>query len=131
MARQGKKVSTGQLHTLEIEVTSAAVPLRVLLAYSDFPGETLVNNLNLVVRGPDGTPRVGNTREGAGLDKQRRGRRSRHTHSRGETFPVHPHAAATSRGTLDLSRVSSSIMRAAPAPTGRTQRRFQTYKPWV
>lgn len=37
---------------------------------------------------------------------------------RGETFPVHPHGAATSRGTLDLSRVSSSIMRAAPAPVG-------------
>ncbi|WP_328663147.1 S8 family serine peptidase [Nocardia salmonicida] len=67
LVRQGKKVSTGQLHTLEIEVTSAAVPLRVVLAYSDFPGETLVNNLNLVVRGPDGAPRAGNSGQGAGF----------------------------------------------------------------
>ncbi|MFD4444810.1 S8 family serine peptidase [Nocardia sp. NPDC058519] len=67
LVSQGKKVSTGQLRTLEIDVTSAAVPLRIVLAYSDFPGETLVNNLNLVVRGPDGAPRVGNAGEGAGL----------------------------------------------------------------
>lgn len=67
LVRQGKKVSTGQLHTLKIEVTSATVSLRLVLAYSDFPGETLVNNLNLVVRGPDGAPRAGNSGQSAGL----------------------------------------------------------------
>jgi hypothetical protein len=30
------------------------------MAYSDFPGPALVNNLNLVVTGPDGTRFVGN-----------------------------------------------------------------------
>jgi hypothetical protein len=42
----------------------------VVLAYSDYPGASLVNNLNLVVTAPDGTVYVGNQREGgsAALD---------------------------------------------------------------
>lgn len=39
---------------------SARAPLRVVLAYSDFPGSALVNNLNLIVRGPNGARYVGN-----------------------------------------------------------------------
>jgi serine protease AprX len=40
--------------------------LRVVLAYSDFPGAALVNNLNLMVTGPDGSWYVGNqTKAGA------------------------------------------------------------------
>ncbi|MEH2491841.1 hypothetical protein [Bradyrhizobium sp. AZCC 2230] len=36
------------------------------MAYSDFPGAALVNNLNLVVRAPDGTVFVGNSGQPAG-----------------------------------------------------------------
>jgi subtilisin family serine protease len=39
---------------------SAKAPLRIVLAYSDFPGAALVNNLNLIVQAPDGTRFVGN-----------------------------------------------------------------------
>jgi serine protease AprX len=39
---------------------SAKAPLRIVLAYSDFPGPSLVNNLNLIVSSPDGTRYVGN-----------------------------------------------------------------------
>jgi hypothetical protein len=34
--------------------------LRIVLAYSDYPGAALVNNLNLIVQAPDGTRYVGN-----------------------------------------------------------------------
>lgn len=36
------------------------VPLRVVMVYSDYPGERLVNNLNLILVGPDGRCHVGN-----------------------------------------------------------------------
>jgi serine protease AprX len=39
---------------------SGSAPLRVVLAYSDFPGPALVNNLNLLVTAPNGTRFVGN-----------------------------------------------------------------------
>jgi hypothetical protein len=39
---------------------SARAPLRIVLAYSDFPGPALVNNLNLIVTAPDGARFVGN-----------------------------------------------------------------------
>jgi serine protease AprX len=39
---------------------SGSAPLRVVLAYSDFPGPALVNNLNLMVTAPDGKRFVGN-----------------------------------------------------------------------
>ena len=39
---------------------SASARLRVVLAYSDFPGPALVNNLNLIVTAPDGRRYVGN-----------------------------------------------------------------------
>jgi len=43
-----------------ITVKSGGSALRIVMAYSDFPGPTLINNLNLVVRAPDGTVFVGN-----------------------------------------------------------------------
>jgi hypothetical protein len=39
---------------------SGTAPLRIVLAYSDYPGAALVNNLNLIVQAPDGTRYVGN-----------------------------------------------------------------------
>jgi hypothetical protein len=51
---------TGGTDELEIRVRSSTVPLRVVLAYSDWPGTTLVNNLNLLVVDPQGRSRAGN-----------------------------------------------------------------------
>jgi subtilisin family serine protease len=59
-ARTGLR--TGQLESLELTVKSDGSPLRVVLAYSDRPGPSLVNNLNLVVTAPDGHTFVGNQR---------------------------------------------------------------------
>ena len=39
---------------------SAKARLRIVLAYSDYPGAALVNNLNLIVTAPSGTRYVGN-----------------------------------------------------------------------
>ncbi len=55
---------TGQSRTLSVEVVSNAAPLRVVLVYSDFPGPTLVNNLNIIVRAPSGAFRAGNQAPG-------------------------------------------------------------------
>ena len=52
-------LSTGEAWNRTIKVSGSA-PLRVVLAYSDFPGPALVNNLNLMVTAPDGTRFVGN-----------------------------------------------------------------------
>ena len=46
-------------------IANSGVPLRVVLAYSDYPGASLVNNLNLMVTAPDGTVQVGNQADGA------------------------------------------------------------------
>jgi serine protease AprX len=62
--RQNRSVVTGQSRRTTITVREATQPLRVVLAYSDYPGERLVNNLNLIVTGPDGTTHAGNQAEG-------------------------------------------------------------------
>jgi serine protease AprX len=53
-------LQTGQMDQRTITVKSGGSALRIVMAYSDFPGPTLINNLNLVVRAPDGTVFVGN-----------------------------------------------------------------------
>ncbi|HEX4980357.1 MAG TPA: S8 family serine peptidase, partial [Ilumatobacteraceae bacterium] len=65
--RQNSSVTTGQSRRKTVTVKTAGAPLRIVLAYSDYPGANLVNNLNLVVTAPDGTTRVGNQREGGPL----------------------------------------------------------------
>ncbi|HEX7126983.1 MAG TPA: S8 family serine peptidase, partial [Thermodesulfobacteriota bacterium] len=57
-------LGTGESRGMTVEVRAGGAPLRVVLAYSDFPGATLVNNLNLVVRAPSGAFRVGNQAAG-------------------------------------------------------------------
>ena len=57
---------TGQLWQADLSVTTRSRDLRIVLAYSDFPGEGLVNNLNLIVTSPDGRRTVGNQRVGSG-----------------------------------------------------------------
>ena len=56
-------MGTGTRKRLTIKVTKSSVPLRVVLAYSDYPGPALVNNLNLVVTAPNGTTLPGNAPE--------------------------------------------------------------------
>lgn len=52
-------LKTGEAWSRTVRVTGA-VPLRVVLAYSDYPGQALVNNLNLMLHSPDGTVYLGN-----------------------------------------------------------------------
>ena len=51
---------TGQLRKFTLQVKSNQAPLRIVLAYSDYPGSDLVNNLNLIVTDPNGKRYVGN-----------------------------------------------------------------------
>ena len=53
---------TGQVRKLSLKVKSNQVPLRIVLAHSDYPGPRLVNNLNLIVTDPNGKRHVGNQR---------------------------------------------------------------------
>jgi serine protease AprX len=62
---EGPKLATGDVSEQAIQVTTAGKELSITLVYSDYPGETLINNLNLVVRGPDGSIRVGNAPAGS------------------------------------------------------------------
>lgn len=57
---EGAGLSTGQQMNGILTVGPASGPLRVVLAYSDFPGPSLVNNLNLILTGPDGVNHLGN-----------------------------------------------------------------------
>jgi serine protease AprX len=65
--RQNETVITGEGRRRTITVKTAGSPLRIVLAYSDYPGATLVNNLNLIVTTPDGTTLVGNQPAGGAL----------------------------------------------------------------
>jgi hypothetical protein len=65
---EGPGVQTGDMNERTVAVASGGSPLRIVMAYSDYPGPTLVNNLNLVVRAPDGSVFVGNSKEAGGAD---------------------------------------------------------------
>lgn len=54
-------LQTGQTDEFTIRVRSSNHPFRVVMAYSDFPGSTLVNNLNLLLIDPRGRYYVGNS----------------------------------------------------------------------
>jgi hypothetical protein len=58
---------TGQAHDFEFRVRSRARPFRVAMAYSDYPGPALVNNLNLILEAPSGRTYVGNAEKTAPL----------------------------------------------------------------
>jgi serine protease AprX len=53
-------LQTGGLKEFKVKLTKANAPLRVTMVYTDFPGEDLVNNLNLIVTSPTGDFRCGN-----------------------------------------------------------------------
>ena len=65
----GPALRTGQKSTTVIKVPAGNGNLRIAMCYSDFPGENLINNLNLIVTGPSRKRYVGNqpTRAGASL----------------------------------------------------------------
>src|SRR5205814_5117105 len=62
----GPGLQTGELNRTLIQVQSENVPLRIVLAYSDYPGPALVNNLNLILLAPDNRVYAGNQRSGIG-----------------------------------------------------------------
>lgn len=66
LATEGAGLSTGQSASRKLAISGATRSLRIVLAYSDYPGATLINNLNLIVTSPDGRRYTGNQRNGAG-----------------------------------------------------------------
>jgi sugar lactone lactonase YvrE len=64
-AKQG--LITGKIRNYSLKVKSSSSPLRIVLAYSDYPGTKLVNNLNLIVTAPSGKIYVGNGTTGSVL----------------------------------------------------------------
>ncbi|MEA3274533.1 MAG: S8 family serine peptidase, partial [Pseudomonadota bacterium] len=59
-------LQTGEMREFAIEISDGSVPLRITLGYNDFPGEDLVNNVNLIANDPNGNFFVGNDLVGAG-----------------------------------------------------------------
>jgi len=53
-------LETGEVDEIPVDVHSSQVPLRIVLAYSDYPGSALVNDLNLLMVSPNGTTHVAN-----------------------------------------------------------------------
>lgn len=59
-AIEGPGLNTGQKFTFTIQVPTAGMTLRIAMCYTDFPGDTLINNLNLIVTSPSGKRYIGN-----------------------------------------------------------------------
>lgn len=57
---------TGEKHEHKVKITDSSIPLKVTLVYTDYPGENLINNLNLVFRSPSGKHYLGNDFEETG-----------------------------------------------------------------
>jgi serine protease AprX len=62
----GAPLKTGQKATTTIKVPAGNGNLRIAMCYSDYPGETLINNLNLIVTDPSGKRYVGNQKASSG-----------------------------------------------------------------
>jgi serine protease AprX len=62
LTEEGTGLATGQRSNRTVVVKRSGQTLRIVLAYTDFPGERLVNNLNLIVIDPSGKRHVGNQR---------------------------------------------------------------------
>lgn len=60
-------LESGDIRAIQVKLKSGSAPLRVVLAYSDYPGASLVNNLNLLVTAPDGRRYAGNQAAGGSL----------------------------------------------------------------
>jgi subtilisin family serine protease len=64
---QVEGLNTGEMSSYGVVVKDSSLPLRVTMVYNDYPGEYLVNNLNLFAFSPGGGYYVGNDFQGAGL----------------------------------------------------------------
>jgi serine protease AprX len=62
----GPGLKTGSKSTFTVAVPTANSSLRIALCYSDFPGASLINNLNLIVTDPAGKRYIGNQPSSAG-----------------------------------------------------------------
>jgi hypothetical protein len=58
-----KGLKTGQAISITADVISSEMPLKVTLVWTDYPGQSLINNLNLIVTEPDGKRFNGNVFE--------------------------------------------------------------------
>ena len=58
-------LKTGEKDDYVVRITNTSVPLKVTLVYSDYPADTLVNDLNLQLFAPDGTYFLGNDFDGS------------------------------------------------------------------
>lgn len=67
LATDATGLRTGQQREHVLQVSGSSRTLRVALAYCDWPGKGLINNLNLIVTAPSGRRYVGNQRAGSGL----------------------------------------------------------------
>ena len=65
-AIEGGKLATGHSAALTIAVPAAGKTLRIALAYTDFPGDTQINNLNLIATDPARQGFVGNRSSSGG-----------------------------------------------------------------
>jgi serine protease AprX len=59
-------LTTGENREYKLKITKSSVPLKVNLVYTDYPGEDLINNLNLIVHSPSGKHYLGNDFEETG-----------------------------------------------------------------
>jgi hypothetical protein len=64
---QAPGLKTGKSKSYSFQVASQTQPLRIILAYTDFPGDVLVNNLNVIVTDPTGKHFFGNQSLSGGL----------------------------------------------------------------
>ncbi|AVP97167.1 serine protease [Ahniella affigens] len=62
---EGPSLSTGKKATFALDVPEAGKTLRLVLSYTDVPGPSLINDLNLIVSDPHGKKYVGNQRSDA------------------------------------------------------------------
>jgi serine protease AprX len=62
----GTGLQTGEKSTKTLTVPAGRKTLRIAMCYSDAPGDTLINNLNLIVTDPSGKRHVGNQSTAAG-----------------------------------------------------------------
>ncbi len=56
----GEAIATGELKEYTFEVKDTSFPFKATLAYTDYPGTSIINNLNLIVTTPNGKDYHGN-----------------------------------------------------------------------
>ena len=70
---QSRGLRTGEARSIDVMVAGSEIPLKITLVWTDYPGQGLINNLNLIVTDPAGSRYYGNAFEppfDASLDTQ-------------------------------------------------------------